>query len=218
MSYVRKNKYRIIPEDSFSVVRNCSGCGGKSIYRNTGNFRVNANGNRIDVWLIYQCEKCKHTYNITIYERQRPEDISSEEYAQFRANSSKLAYRYGTDSSLFARNRAEVNWPDMSYHLENVENQSEQDRDDVEIKSLQDWEDVEIEIVIENPHQLRIRADKLVADYLNVSRGKLKQLQQEERIQILEDKKLHRIQVRVPQVFHQENTTMLLAEKGKRSR
>ncbi|WP_322169633.1 DUF1062 domain-containing protein [Acutalibacter caecimuris] len=26
-----------------------------------GKFRVNANGRRLDVWLIYRCEKCGHS-------------------------------------------------------------------------------------------------------------------------------------------------------------
>ncbi|HAH17569.1 MAG TPA: hypothetical protein DCL29_00905 [Eubacterium sp.] len=28
---------------------------------NSKRFRVNANGNSVDVWLIYRCKKCKHS-------------------------------------------------------------------------------------------------------------------------------------------------------------
>lgn len=55
MSYLVKNESSIAPNQSFTIVRKCSGCGKKSIYIISYKFRVNANGNRIDVWLIYQC-------------------------------------------------------------------------------------------------------------------------------------------------------------------
>ena len=83
MSYLKKIEYEIVLDKSFKVVRNCSGCGMKTNYINTKRFRVNANGSKLDVWLIYQCEKCKHTYNLTIYERQKTISIPKEEYKQY---------------------------------------------------------------------------------------------------------------------------------------
>lgn len=69
MSYLQKIEYRIIPGESFRVKHNCGGCGSKRSFVSTKRFRVNANGSRLDVWLIYQCEQCKHTLNVAIYER-----------------------------------------------------------------------------------------------------------------------------------------------------
>ena len=43
-------------------------------------FRVNANGNILDIWLIYQCVECKHTLNLAIYERKKASSITKEEY------------------------------------------------------------------------------------------------------------------------------------------
>ena len=93
---------------SYKIVRNCGKCGCKRKYINTKRFRVNANGNKVDVWLIYQCEKCKHTYNLTIYERIRPTAIDSQEYERFLANDEELAEIYGIDKQLFAKNRAVI--------------------------------------------------------------------------------------------------------------
>lgn len=81
MSYCKKI-YKIPPKTSYKIIRNCAGCGEKSDYINTERFRVNANGNKIDVWLIYQCEKCKYTYNLTVYERINPKLIK-EKYEKF---------------------------------------------------------------------------------------------------------------------------------------
>ena len=77
-------------------------------YVNTGRFRVNANGRRIDVWLIYQCEKCKHTLNLSIYERVNPEMIPGDEYKKFLANDEGCALEYGTNYPLFAKNKAQI--------------------------------------------------------------------------------------------------------------
>ena len=73
----------------------------KMHYRNTNKFRINANGNKLDVWLIYQCKKCKHTLNIPIYERVSPQKIPKELYEGFLANDEELALRYAADPALF---------------------------------------------------------------------------------------------------------------------
>lgn len=52
---------------------------------------VNANGNRVDVWLIYRCKKCKHSWNLTIYERKKPAKIAPQEYELFMENDAELA-------------------------------------------------------------------------------------------------------------------------------
>lgn len=108
MSYVNKNEYCNLPSESFRVIRRCSVCKKKSIFINSNKFRVNANGDKIDVWLIYQCKKCKHTYNLTIYERVRKDALSLDLYTGFIENDDELARVYGRDKSLFVRNRAEI--------------------------------------------------------------------------------------------------------------
>lgn len=102
MSYLEKMEYEIIPKDSLSVIHNCSGCGKKSVFQNTKKFRVNANGNRLDVWLIYQCERCKHTYNLAIYERAKVSSISEKEYKSFLGNDEQLAETYVASLLLMA--------------------------------------------------------------------------------------------------------------------
>lgn len=110
MSYLKKIEYEIVPEESFVVIRNCSGCGRKTHFRNTKKFRVNANGSKLDVWLIYQCEKCKHTFNLTIYERKGASTIPKNEYQRFLSNDERLAEAYGKKMQLFRRNKAEVDF------------------------------------------------------------------------------------------------------------
>lgn len=93
MSYTEKKEYKIIHK--------CGGCKKKQFFINTRKFRVNANGNKVDVWLIYQCKKCKHSLNIPIYERTAPSKIPHELYELFLANEEELAMSYGSDYSFF---------------------------------------------------------------------------------------------------------------------
>ncbi len=98
MSYIKSKRVRY----------RCSGCRKKMEFVNTGKFRVNANGNCVDVWLIYQCIKCKHTRNLTIYERMKPDRIPQEEYQLFLENDEGLAAEYGNDISFLKRNKVEL--------------------------------------------------------------------------------------------------------------
>lgn len=90
------------------VYHKCGGCGKKQEFINSCRFRVNANGNRVDVWLIYRCKKCKHTWNLTIYERKRPSSINSEEYGLFLENDEELALKYGRNMGFLKKNNAEI--------------------------------------------------------------------------------------------------------------
>ena len=79
------------------IIRRCGGCKRKKAFVCSGKFRVNANGRRIDVWLIYRCEKCGHTLNVPIYARVRPERIEPELYERFLENDRELAMEYAGD-------------------------------------------------------------------------------------------------------------------------
>lgn len=86
------------------ITARCAGCKKKMQFVNTGKFRVNANGKQVDVWLIYQCEKCRHTMNLTIYERVRPGKIPQQLYQRFLENDEELAVEYGNDSGFLKKN------------------------------------------------------------------------------------------------------------------
>lgn len=93
--------------DSIKVYHRCGGCGKKQQFINSKKFRVNANGNRVDVWLIYRCKKCKYSWNLAVYERVRLAKIKQYEYELFMENDDELASKYGTDIDFLKRNNAE---------------------------------------------------------------------------------------------------------------
>ena len=96
---------------SIRIWHRCGGCGKKQEFLNSGRFRVNANGNNVDVWLIYRCKKCKHSWNLTIYERTRPSRIPRELFEAFQDNDAETALAYGRSSEFLKKNHAEFQGP-----------------------------------------------------------------------------------------------------------
>lgn len=79
---------------------------------NSGKFRVNANGKNVDVWLIYRCKKCKHSWNLTIYERIKPGKIPVELFEAFLENEDETAGNYGRDIDFLKKM---LNYPQSKY-------------------------------------------------------------------------------------------------------
>lgn len=169
MSYLKKTEYEIVPQESFSVIRNCPGCGVKTNYRNTKRFRVNANGNRLDVWLIYQCEKCKHTLNLTVYERQKAASIPKDEYQLFLNNDEEAAEKYGKNFQFFQKNRAAIAMDDINYGYVKLQESSS---DPAEKNACCE----QTLIHIRNPYELKIRPEKQIAEVLELSRSQVVKL------------------------------------------
>lgn len=165
MGYLKKIEYEIILKDSFLIIRNCPKCGRKSYFKNTKKFRVNANGNKLDIWLIYQCEECKHTLNLSIYERQKVSSIPKEEYQCFLENEEQFAEKLGKSMQLFRKNKADVDFEKVD--CEFVKRH--------ETKEYSDSEE-QITVVIHNPYQLKIRPEKQMAEVLGLSRSQVKSL------------------------------------------
>lgn len=104
-------------EPASSIIRRCPKCGKKTEFRNSGKFRVNANGRLIDVWLIYRCGQCETSWNMTIWERTEAGRLEKEEYEGFLQNDPELAEKYGNDRDLFARNKVEAAASKAEYHV-----------------------------------------------------------------------------------------------------
>ena len=93
---------------SFRIYHRCAGCKKKQEFVNSGKFRVNANGNLVDVWLIYRCRKCKHSLNLTVYERTRPQKIPADLFEAFQDNDEKTALSYGESVEFLKKNKVEI--------------------------------------------------------------------------------------------------------------
>jgi len=56
--------------------KHCSSCGDIRPFLSSGKIRLNANGRKLDAWLIYKCAACERTWNRPIAERLAVASIS----------------------------------------------------------------------------------------------------------------------------------------------
>lgn len=173
MSYLKKIEYEIILKDSFWVIRSCSKCGRKTHFKNTKKFRINANGNKLDIWLIYQCTKCKHTLNHAIYERQKVSSIPKEEYQHFLDNNEQLAEMFGKSMQLFRKNKADIDFDRLNYECVKL-------HETIESSGFGE----KILVTINNPYGMKIRLEKQIAMVLEMSRSQAKSLLEKGEIEI----------------------------------
>lgn len=173
MSYLRKIEYEIVLKDSFWIIRNCPKCGRKTHYINTKKFRINASGNKLDIWLIYQCVECKHTFNLAIYERKKVSSIPKEEYQYFLDNNEQFAEMYGKNMQLFRTNKADIDFDRLHYSLVKL-------HETIESSGFGE----QIVITIKNPHQLKIRSEKQIAMVFGLSRNQVKSLLEKGEIEL----------------------------------
>lgn len=173
MSYSKKLEYEIILKDSFLIIKCCPKCNRKTHFKNTKKFRINANNNKLDIWLIYQCKECKHTLNLAIYERQIVSSIPKEEYQYFLKNNEQLAEMYGKNIKLFKKNKAEIDFGKLDYDIvkrnETIENSGFVGQ---------------IFITINNPYMLKIRPEKQIAMVLGLSRNQVKNFLDQDKIKL----------------------------------
>lgn len=134
---------------------------------------MNANGNKLDIWLIYQCEECKITLNLAIYERQKVSSIPKVEYKGFLENNEQLAETYGKNVQLFQKNKADIDFERLNYDVvklqETVENSDSGQQ---------------VVVTIHNPYQLKVRPEKQIAKDLGLSRSQVKDLMKKGEIKL----------------------------------
>ena len=103
--------WRVFCESAPSIVKYCKKCGGESVFSSSGLFRMNAQGRRLDVWLIYNCEKCKTSWNSTVFSRVSPEKLGQKMLQQLESNSPALALKIGTDCNIAKINGVQMGKP-----------------------------------------------------------------------------------------------------------
>ncbi len=69
--------WRAVPLHALYVQRHCGSCREVRAFESSGRFCVNANGKKLDVWLIYGCLRCAYTGNRSIERRRTEADIGA---------------------------------------------------------------------------------------------------------------------------------------------
>ena len=155
--------WEIIPLNQPIITKNCSKCSTKSSFISTGNFRINANQNKVDIWLIHQCRKCKTTWNMAIFSRVSPTSIPPDLYRKFLCNDEELAKKYAFDANIHVQNKVTLNYEALEYEIHG------------DIIGLADLSEP-IQIQLKCNYLLDIRVDKILCEKLGVSRSFIKRL------------------------------------------
>lgn len=162
-------QWTITPRTAPQPWLNCSRCGGPRGYRSSGKIRVNANGRRIDAWLIYRCTVCDGSWNRPVVERREVSAISPDFLLSLQANAPELVHRLAFDVAGLKR------WTDRVQEFDDV-------LVDKRVLSERPSRVLSLEIECRVPRQIGLRADRLLASELQLSRSCLQRLEKAARI------------------------------------
>jgi len=141
----------------------CSGCAGPRAFRPSGKIRLNANGRRLDAWLIYKCSDCDRTWNRPLFERQAVRKIDPAILEALQSNDPKWIRREAFNLEALKRQSPRIDeFPEVEIAKEVVRDPNA-------------WTRIAIELVVPLPTSTRL--DRLLAPELAVSRARLLALQ-----------------------------------------
>jgi hypothetical protein len=141
----------------------CNGCGGLRAFQSSGKIRLNANGRKLDAWLIYKCTSCDKTWNRPIFERRNVGDIDPGVLEALQSNDAQ-----------WIRTEA-FNIEALRRRSPRVEAFSEFEITKEIVQETCNWTKLEIELTA--PFPVSPRLDRLLASELRVSRARLQALQ-----------------------------------------
>lgn len=168
MSGLLRIRWAIAPKTAPRPLINCNRCGGTKPYQCSEKFRVNANGKRIDVWLIYRCVDCDNSWNFGIFERRYRRDIEPALLQALEGNDPTLARRHAFDVvALRSRIGRVEEFPDVTARKQMLGGRPENT--------------TALEVRLELEMSTSLRLDRLLAGELPISRS---------RLQAWEDKRL----------------------------
>ncbi|WP_049732027.1 DUF1062 domain-containing protein [Rhizobium ecuadorense] len=158
-------RWTIIPKTAPQPWIACGGCGGLRAFQSSGKIRLNANGRKLDAWLIYKCLTCERTWNRPILERRNVRDIGPAVLEALQSNDPHWI-------------RAET------FNLDALRHKSLRVDEFAEVeiaKEIQhettNWTRLAIELTV--PVATSTRLDRLLASELKLSRSKLQALHAE---------------------------------------
>lgn len=144
--------------------RQCSTCGRPRPFRCSGKVRLNANGRRLDAWLIYNCTVCDRTWNLPLLDRVPVADIPPADLAAMQSSNPAWVEPHAFDLTALRRHTTQVMMPaDLIVRKRLVE------------AGKADWS--RIILAIEATWPTGQRLDRLLAHELGVSRSSLATMQ-----------------------------------------
>ncbi len=153
----------------------CGGCGTLRPFQSSGKVRLNANGRRLDAWLIYKCIDCARSWNRPLFERRTLKEIAPAvlEAAHFSTPEWVRVQEFDLDG--------------LRRHAQRIDEFGDVDIDRQDVGEAAMPGQIVIELDVALPTSLRL--DRLLAGELGLSRSKLQSLHEEGRLVIEPDRK-----------------------------
>ncbi len=164
MSDVLRVQWTIISRTAPQPWLACSRCGEARRFRSSDRIRVNANGKRVDAWLIYKCTRCDDTWNCPVLERRPVQAIDPEFLMSLRASAADVVRRLAFDVEGLRRRADRVEQFDDALVIKRV-------------LSGAATSARRLEIVCAVPEPVGLRADRLLANELGLSRRCIQRLE-----------------------------------------
>ncbi len=147
----------------------CSRCGCVSAYRHSGKFRLNAQGRRLDAWLIYRCVACDTVWNRPLYERRNVRDIDPVTLHALQHNDPDLVARVAHDATQLKRVAQRIQQCDQAVVHKQLAS-----------AGRRPWS--RLDIALDVPASAPLRTDRLLAGQLALTRARLQKLERDGRV------------------------------------
>ncbi|CEJ10661.1 hypothetical protein BN1110_00944 [bacterium YEK0313] len=162
MCHALKVRWTVIPRTAPRPWIACGGCGAARPFQASGKIRLNANGRRLDAWLIYQCAGCGGTWNRPIFERRKVRAIDPAVLAALQSNDPDWIRAETFNLDALRRRSARIEeFPDVTVTKDLP-------------RDTPGWTRLAIELIA--PLPVSTRLDRLLASELKLSRTRLQAL------------------------------------------
>lgn len=153
----------------------CSTCGGPRPFRSSDRLRLNANGKKLDAWLIYKCTHCDKTWNRPLFERRNVREIDPVALQALQSNDAQWARRHAFDIDA------------LRQKAKRIDTFAECTVRKAVLAESAGWDRLEIGLSVPIPCQLRL--DRLLAGELGLSRARLQALHSTGNLQLHPERK-----------------------------
>lgn len=162
MSNLLRVEWTIIPQIPPQPWLDCSACSAPKPFECSGKARLNANGKKLDAWLIYECSACSKTWNRPIFERRSIGDIDAKTLQALQSNDPTWIRARAFDLVALRR------------RTQRIDEFDDADVRKVVLSMTPVWSAVEINMVVPMPASIRV--DKLIASEFGLSRNRVQSL------------------------------------------
>lgn len=171
MSNVLRVIWTIVPQITPQPWLNCNRCGGVRPFQSSHKIRANANGKRVDAWLIYKCVQCENSWNRPLLERRAIREIDPSSLHALQSSDPEYVRRLAFDVHDLRRRSERVEEFDAAVVQKRVLSEGSRPL-------------ASIDIMLAVPTPTCLRTDRLLAMELGVSRKRVQELQSAGRLAI----------------------------------